>query len=81
MVYVCENGEREYWEHAYKVKELILKLSESPISMDNALQLVDKKSLDYLLQEDILKEESGQIKLNFCFTPWDDYYISTFQLF
>jgi|GEM_PF-1055742 hypothetical protein len=72
MVYVCGNGEREYWEHAYKVKELILKLSESPISMENALQLVDKKSLDYLLQEDILKEESGQIKLNFCFTPWED---------
>ncbi|USG99539.1 hypothetical protein K1720_08480 [Thermococcus argininiproducens] len=72
MVYVCGNGEREYWEHAYKAKELILKLSESLISMENALQLVDKKSLDYLLQEDILKEESGQIKLNFCFTPWED---------
>lgn len=72
MVYVCGNGEREYWEHAYKAEELILKLSESPISMENALQLVDKNSLDYLLQEDILKEESGQIKFNFCFTPWKD---------
>jgi len=34
--------------------------------------LVDKKSLDYLLQKGVLKEESGQIKLNFCFTPWED---------
>jgi len=51
---------------------LILKLSESPISIENALRLVDKKSLDYLLQKGVLKEESGQIKLNFCFTPWED---------
>lgn len=72
MVYVCGNGEREYWEHAYKAEELILKLSESPISIENALRLVDKKSLDYLLQKGVLKEESGQIKLNFCFTPWED---------
>ena len=72
MVYVCGNGEREYWEHAYKAEELILKLSESPISIENALRLIDKKSLDYLLQEGVLKEESGQIKLNFCFTPWED---------
>ena len=72
MVYVCGNGEREYWEHAYKAEELILKLSESPISIENALRLVDKKSLDYLLQKGVLKEESGQIKLNFCFTPWEE---------
>ena len=72
MVYVCGNGEREYGEHAYKAEELILKLSESPISIENALRLVDKKSLDYLLQKGVLKEESGQIKLNFCFTPWED---------
>lgn len=51
---------------------LILKLSESPISIENALRLVDKKSLDYLLQKGVLKEESGQIKLNFCFTPWEE---------
>jgi len=49
MVYVCGNGEREYWKHAYKAEELILKLSESPISMENALQLVDKESLNYFL--------------------------------
>ncbi|HII66786.1 MAG TPA: hypothetical protein HA302_01980 [Thermococcaceae archaeon] len=72
MVYVCGNGEREYWKHAYKAEELILKLSESPISMENALQLVDKESLNYFLWESFLKEESGQIKLNFCFTPWED---------
>jgi len=72
MVYVCGNGEREYWEHAYKAEELILKVSKSPVSTKDALQLVDKESLTYLLQKGILKEESGQIKLNFCFTPWED---------
>ncbi|MDK2870524.1 MAG: hypothetical protein PWP39_1759 [Pyrococcus sp.] len=56
-IYVCGNGEREYWEHAYKVEELILKVSEYPISMKDALQLVDKESLAYLVQNSILKRK------------------------
>ncbi len=72
IIYSLGLVDEKYLEAIAKGKDLIIKLSSGEMSKEEALKLVDKKTLNALLGRDIVLEKNKILHLNLTYFTWEE---------